>query len=72
MNDKQMEKAKKIIKKHYCLDRDVTNQEVIDEINNLKRKGIDVLYLTGFKDLYYQLERVGIISYDDLTSQNNT
>lgn len=67
MNAKQMEKAKKIIKNHYQL-KDVTNEQVIDEINNLKRNGTDVLYLNGLKDLYYQLEMAGIISFNDLIS----
>lgn len=67
MTAAQMDKAKKIIKKHYNLDRDLTEKEVTDEIDNIKRKGTDVLYISGIKDLYSKLNKASIISYSDLT-----
>ena len=69
MNAEQMKQAKSIIKKHYRLDRDVTDQEVTDEINNLVRRGPDVKYMANLSTLYYQLEFIGAISSWQLYSK---
>jgi intergrase/recombinase len=45
MTEKQLNTARKIIKKHYGLDRTITNQEVMAEINNLARKYEDKLFM---------------------------
>lgn len=65
-----MKQAKKAIKAHYRdwlgLELDITDEEAAAEIDNLKRRGRDVLGLDNLSGLFYRLHRAGVMSYEDL------
>ena len=72
MKSKQIniKKAKAVIENHYSrwLGKrvTVTDADVEDEINNLKRRGRDVLALDNLRPLFYALLDADIMTYEDL------
>lgn len=65
-----MEKARRAIQAHYHerlgVQLNITDNDVIAEIDNLKRRGRDVLSLNNCAQLFYRLHKAGVMSYDDL------
>ena len=65
-----IEKARKVIQAYYRLRLgtriNITNEDAMMEIENLQRRGRDVLALDNYAPLFYQLHKAGVMSYDDL------
>jgi len=65
-----MKQAKKAIKAHYRdwlgLELDITDEQALAEIDNLKRRGRDVFGLDNLSGLFYRLLKAGVMSYEDL------
>lgn len=65
-----IKKAKTVIEDYYSrllgTQVTVTDADVEDEINNLKRRGRDVLFLENLRPLFYALLDADIMTYEDL------
>lgn len=66
-----IKKARKAIEAHYyewlgVRLSNISDDDVMAEIDNLKRRGRDVFGLENCSGLFYRLHKAGVMTYDDL------
>lgn len=73
MKSKQIniENARRAIQAHYyewlgVQFSNISDEDVMAEIDNLKRRGRDVFGLDNCSGLFYRLHKAGVMTYDDL------
>lgn len=70
-----IEKARKVVQDYYRQRLgtrvNITKEDAMMEIDNLKRRGRDVLALDNCASLFYALLNANILSYEDLEEKGN-
>lgn len=70
-----IEKARKVVQDYYRQRLgtrvNITTEDAMMEIDNLKRRGRDVLGLDNCAPLFYALLSANILSYEDLEEKGN-